>query len=284
MESTENIEILKFLKIEYAHRHSAENYSYSLSTAATKQPDKDIITGIMEIGYVEENPLVFVCDDQSEFCAFEGDIFILLPNSHFSVHTKNNGLHRHITTEALIECRIGENTDGVSSLNLPRIIKSNNQSEKIKSQIRRITRHHTTVSQDDFFRHCADYMTLLSNISSYLTKSMLPPSIIVYCDKAKKYISENISSDISVKDIANEIGISKNYLTNIFSECEKMPITEYINRIKLRHVTELMFRFGYGIREAGEYAGYTNPNYVSRIFRKYFGVTITEYLKNMRRI
>lgn len=279
-----DIEIIKFIKTEYAHRHSAVDYRYDLFTASSPSAEEKIIRGIIEIGYVEENPLIFTDDDNSVFRADIGDIFILLPGSHYRVSTENKGLHRHITTESVIECYLENITGKAHTVRMPMIIKNDERSERIRSTIRQITKHHSTVSADMYYTHCADFYSLISAISSYLNEAPVSPSAILYCKKAKQYILDNLTEQIHVGDIADSIGISKNYLINIFSDCEKMPIREYINRLKLRHISELMSRFGYGIREAGEYVGFTNPNYVSRIFRKYYGVPITEYLRNMRNV
>lgn len=73
------------------------------------------------------------------------------------------------------------------------------------------------------------------------------------------------------------MGINKNYLTNIFSSCEKIGIAEYINRVKLNRMKELIVKYNYSIKKASEAVGFQDVNYVSRIFKKYFGITISEY-------
>lgn len=44
-------------------------------------------------------------------------------------------------------------------------------------------------------------------------------------------------------------------------------------------MTELMRRYDYSLAEACEHVGYQDPNYVSRLFKKYYGTTISRYRK-----
>ena len=55
---------------------------------------------------------------------------------------------------------------------------------------------------------------------------------------------------------------------------------EYINRRKLSYMLELIRRYGYTLAQAGEHVGFGDANYVSRIFKRYYGMTLTEYRRN----
>ena len=272
------IDIKRFVKIEYAHEHSANDYTYTVETESKGIRDNFSI-GVMEIGVVNRNPLIFK-DKKGEYIAEEKDIFIIPPMHRYRVSTKEPGFHRHFTTEAIIEFENSSNCND-TLLPLPLIIKGGKNTEKIEEDIKRIVSKSSSLHKSSYFEECSDYMRLLSHIKNATEKentdNSTSPSSILYCRSAEKYALDNISRHISVEEIALHIGISKNYLTNIFSEYKGMPITEYINRMKLNHMLELMRRFGYSATEAGEYIGIDNVNYISRIFKKYYGMTIREY-------
>ena len=80
--------------------------------------------------------------------------------------------------------------------------------------------------------------------------------------------------------MAAAVGVSKNYLTNIFSSSEGMPLMEHINRRKLAYMLEMISRYGYTLAQAGELVGYGDVNYISRIFRRYYGMSYSEYKLN----
>lgn len=272
------IDIKSFVKIAYAHEHTANDYKYVLETQDFPPIHKEYNTGVMEIGTVKVNPIIFRSDDGQTYTANEGDIFIIPPKSRYEIRTRDKGIHRHITTEAIIEYT--EASDTPTTVSLPLIIPQN---ERIGDILKKIVSKSASLHQSSYFEECSDYMKLLSYIKKYTEKSSddhtTPPSWIQYCTVAEKYAMENISRHIMVEEIADHIGISKNYLTNIFTKYKGMPITEYINRMKLNHMLELMLRFGYSARKAGEYVGLDNVNYISRIFKKYYGVTLKEYFR-----
>lgn len=270
---TVKINIKGFQKTEYAHEHSANDYTYIVETEGKGN------SGVMEIGIVLQNPLIFK-DEQGEYTANEKDIFIIPPINRYEVRALNEGMHRHLTTEAVIEFEY-DTSEEDTVLELPLIITSSKYTEKIEEDIRRIVSKSSSLHQSGYFEECADYMRLLFHIKEHIERANEsrsdPPSVVRYCRIAEKYALDNISRHISIEEIAVYAGISKNYLTNIFSEYKGMPITEYINRMKLNHMLELMKRFGYSATEAGEYIGIDNVNYISRMFKKYYGMTIREY-------
>ena len=44
---------------------------------------------------------------------------------------------------------------------------------------------------------------------------------------------------------------------------------------------ELIRRYNYTLAEAGEHVGYSDVNYISRIFKRYYGMTVTEYKRSL---
>ena len=101
-----------------------------------------------------------------------------------------------------------------------------------------------------------------------------------HCNRAKAYVSENIGKRLTVSDVANAIGVSKNYLTNVFSSTEGIPLMEYINRSKLSYMMLLIRRYDYTLAQAGKHVGFSDVNYISRIFKRYYGMTVTEYKRS----
>ena len=282
--STVKIEIMQFHRILLAHTHTAQNYAYSLSSCEIGRRDGDCVyMGVLEIGFVEKNPLCFRDESGQVHIANEGDIFIIPPMRSFDVYALRPEMHRHITAEAIIDCRIGDGASGQAALELPLIISGGARCERICAAIRR-TANKCTTTGSDHFRQCADFMRILAELEAYElspTGRSTSPSQERYCRAAEQYVIDNIASKLRVDEIAEAVGISKNYLTNIFSAARGMPLVEYINRLKLGHMIELMLRFNCSVRVAGEYVGLDNVNYISRMFRKYYGVTISEYKRSL---
>lgn len=280
---------LSFDRIAFAHSLSAANYKYTLQNHGYgiygETPDDG---GVLEIGFVEQNPLVLTIGAQ-EYRIGENCIFVVPPNCSFSVCTENPGLHRHTSVEFLLSCQCKSvsscppSADNV--ITLPLIIPPCQESTEIFALIRSIVRTKNAHSSRSFFEESSLFMQLLHKLSILArnigSTNTISPGNRRYCDRAKIFISENMDRRITVSEVAEAVGVSKNYLTNVFSNNEGIPLVEYINRRKLSYMVELMRRYHYTLSEAGEHVGYSDVNYISRIFKRYYGMTITEYRRAM---
>lgn len=99
----------------------------------------------------------------------------------------------------------------------------------------------------------------------------------VRCRQAVRYISENLGEPISVSDVAEAAGISAGYLSKLFHDVLGMSVVDYINRMKLNRVKELLAMQKATIQDAAASVGIEDPNYLSRLFKKYNGITASEY-------
>ena len=61
-----------------------------------------------------------------------------------------------------------------------------------------------------------------------------------------------------------------------------MPLIEYINRRKLTHMLALIETENCSLSAAGEKVGINDANYISRIFKRYYGMTFSEYKRNKK--
>lgn len=285
---------LQFHRLVHSHSMSQSDYRFSLSSygfgcygAGTP------LGGVFEIGFVEENPLVFEFPElQQRVIVNEEDIFIIPPNHRVDISTLHPGNHKHSSVEFLIDCTTEQldrdilsqqDCDSISGqmLILPYVIPAAEDNSDLIFLIRQLARDRMLMVEKNYFEECQAFMRILSTIAGQMRqktiKDVVPPSYQRYCQKAKEYISQHIDQRITINEIAEYVGINKNYLTNIFSCCEKDRLSEYINRVKLNRLQELIVKYNYSIKKAGETVGFYDVNYVSRIFKKYYGITISEY-------
>lgn len=283
-------EILSFDRIAFAHSLSANNYSYTLQTQGYGIYGETPEDGaVLEIGFVEQNPIILTYEGQ-EYLLDENCIFVIPPQCAFGVRTLDKGLHRHTSVEFLIKCRSVFTEDcpppSGSTLTLPMILSPTPNSKDVISLIRTIVLERNTQLERSYFEECADFMLLLHKLSDLAQEILgtngISPANHRYCTLAKAYVSKNIGHKFSVSEVAEAVGLSKNYLTNLFSSSEGITLTEYINRRKLSYMVELIRRYGYTLAEAGEHVGYSDVNYISRIFKRYYGMTVTEYKRNCK--
>ena len=285
------IQFMVFNRIALAHTLIDSEYRYELSNIGYgiygKTPK---CGGIVEIGFVEQNPVILK-GEQGEFTIEENGIFIIPPESRFSVSTKEPGLHRHTSVEFLgrFMTKPAESFVPPSRkfITLPLYIPPAPENAEICNLIRSIVRSKMAQENRTYFQDCADFMLLLQKLCDRMQNTGLDttsPGNRRHCARAKAYISQNIDRRITVAEIAEAIGVSKNYLTNVFSSSEGIPLTEYINRSKLSYMMILVRRYGYTLAQAGKHVGFTDVNYISRIFKRYYGMTVTEYKQSFDQI
>ena len=95
--------------------------------------------------------------------------------------------------------------------------------------------------------------------------------------KAQDYIEENVSREISLNEISEELNISSYYFSKLFKEETGEGFIEYLTKRRVEKAKEMLKDPSKSIKEVGSDCGYSDPNYFSRIFKKSTGMTPTEY-------
>ena len=80
----------------------------------------------------------------------------------------------------------------------------------------------------------------------------------------------------------SEVDISPYYFSKLFKQETGGNFIEYLTEVRLRNARELLKDSGLSIKEICAESGYSDPNYFSRIFKKYEGVTPSEFREKLR--
>lgn len=101
-------------------------------------------------------------------------------------------------------------------------------------------------------------------------------------ERAKKYIQENFRKDISLEDVSQKVDISSYYFSKVFKEETGENFIEFLTKLRMEEAKRLLEESDLSIKEVCSEVGYSDPNYFSRNFKKYAGITPTE-ARDMRR-
>jgi two-component system response regulator YesN len=96
-------------------------------------------------------------------------------------------------------------------------------------------------------------------------------------NQAISYIQENYDKKISLKDVAESLNLSKNYLCSIFKKETGDNMSHYINKLRIDKAKMLLHKKDRKIKEIYEEVGYSNQQYFSKVFKKLTGMTVLEY-------
>lgn len=101
-------------------------------------------------------------------------------------------------------------------------------------------------------------------------------------DATVDYILENISSpELSVNDIALRNHISLSYLSRLFRKQKGVTISHFIIDERMRLAGQLLQSKGTAINLVALEVGYTNYPYFTSAFKKYYGMTPSEYRESV---
>ena len=104
-------------------------------------------------------------------------------------------------------------------------------------------------------------------------------SQIMYVNKAKKYIFDHIERHVSLEEIASYLDLSVPYICNIFKKVTGETIIRYINILKLEKIKNIVTGYNITLSQAGEQVGLYDVHYISRMFKKYYNINISDFRK-----
>lgn len=102
-----------------------------------------------------------------------------------------------------------------------------------------------------------------------------------YIKKIMIFIETNYSRDISIADIAEHVGLNKNYFSSFFKQHFNITPQEYLIKYRINKACELMKNEALSISDISRSVGYNDPLCFSKVFKKINGYSPKLYRKNM---
>ena len=124
------------------------------------------------------------------------------------------------------------------------------------------------------------YIDKISSIAKLIKESQ-KKSISELVHKANDIINERFSQELSLDDISKELSISPQYFSKLYKEEMDINFKEQLTKIRIEYAKNLIKEKKHSIKDISYMSGYNDPNYFSRIFKRYQGVTPSAYAKNI---
>lgn len=93
----------------------------------------------------------------------------------------------------------------------------------------------------------------------------------------KTYLDENYKNDISLLDVAEEMGYSEAYFCKVFKQCFDKSFIMYLSEYRVNKAKELLASGEVSVKDISSEVGYHDSNYFTKVFKRVEGVTPTEY-------
>lgn len=276
-------------RITFAHRHETSDYDISFLP----------YPNLREISFIETGDVICENSDGSSSFLKAPAICTSLfeyPRRCYSP----SPLHRHFTIGIQSDATIHKITEiditnywksSVTSHNpsvftafLPESSSDPKLISKLEPLIKKIILEHSRNTPEGQLRCFALLFELFSVTTEYcISQSMqhsnaeYSPANATYCNKIAAYISLHLHEKIHIADIAAYLQISPGHISRLFKETTGYSIIEYSNLMKINHAKKLLETDKFSIREAAQQIGIDDEKYFCRLFKKYVGMTTSEY-------
>ena len=120
----------------------------------------------------------------------------------------------------------------------------------------------------DVMTVCASYLTLSNAVSA---KKASVGQLTM------KFITENFTDKITVKDICAAVGYSKSTVLTAFKKEFSVTVNSYLNTLRLERAKKMLDNENVSVNEVALGCGFSDQSYFSKVFSQAYGITPTEY-------
>lgn len=108
------------------------------------------------------------------------------------------------------------------------------------------------------------------------------PPVGIMVQRTQNMIQEYYNQGISLEMIARKLNVSEEYLSSQFKKETGSSFTETLRRYKIDKVKKLLLESGLKLNQIAVMAGYTDPKYMSKVFKEEVGMLPAEYRKTFK--
>jgi two-component system response regulator YesN len=97
--------------------------------------------------------------------------------------------------------------------------------------------------------------------------------------KVVEYIDEHYGQPLSLKTLSYRFNFSAAYLGRLFRQETGKNFPRYLNEVRIEKAKDLLRTSSLKANQIAREVGYTDPNYFYDIFKRYTGLSPTEFLQ-----
>ncbi|MNO39765.1 Bifunctional transcriptional activator/DNA repair enzyme AdaA [compost metagenome] len=101
-----------------------------------------------------------------------------------------------------------------------------------------------------------------------------------YSEKIMSFIEEHFHEEINLDQLAEEIHLSKSYVSRIFHQETGGRLVDYLTARRIKQACRLLGTTDLSIEQIGIAVGFPNASYFNQLFKKVLGTTPLKYRKS----
>ena len=128
------------------------------------------------------------------------------------------------------------------------------------------------------------YLNLLSNklLIDLVNAAYLQSPSRQYTEQIQKYVEYNYFKIESLDDIAKALSLNKIYMQRIFKEETGETIWNFVNEVRMKRAAAVLAGSDVPVGDINEVVGVNSRQNFYILFKKYFGISPSEYRKSRR--
>ncbi|QGS69960.1 AraC family transcriptional regulator [Oceanobacillus sp. 143] len=95
--------------------------------------------------------------------------------------------------------------------------------------------------------------------------------------EAQKYVLSNLDRKITLKNVAEFLHLNSSYFSRLYKQETNENFIDFVNKSKMEKAKELIDSSNVTIENISEMLGFDSKSYFIRTFKKYLGMSPTEY-------
>lgn len=132
------------------------------------------------------------------------------------------------------------------------------------------------------FHGLAVFMQIVAKISQTAEWTAAGHRDFIQIDKAIAYMTEHCDGPVNLEQLIKKTNMSSRNFFRHFKNCTGNSPLEYLLQLRIRRSLELLRDTDMTVSEIAAQCGFSNGNYMCRIFRKRYGTTPGEFRKKLR--
>ncbi len=164
----------------------------------------------------------------------------------------------------LLSTHVEVNIEDISAPVIPDVVTCGSSADAVARRMRR---------RGLFQLLLSELMNICANEADDLPKLSQQKE---YIDRAIKYIESNYNFDINVDEVAKHVGLNRSYLYTLFNDSLGVSVQGFIIQTRMRAACALLKHPDISIKSIAASVRY-DPISFSRVFKKHFGISPTEY-------
>lgn len=145
-----------------------------------------------------------------------------------------------------------------------------------------------TTKMEEYYYKIEEYDAIkyesISSIAVMLAKYVILEDMITFnlnsnFERAKEYINHNLDNKLSIQEISKNTHISKSALYKAFHLTLNCTINDYITAQRIKKASALLAKTDMTLDEIALATGFSNADYLGRVFKKMKGQSPSKYRK-----